>query len=76
MQYSDGQRAKVGDIVMLAGELGEVVCSIDDSIYSPAHPENQWAYLTRGIMVEFKAFGLIHYENAEEDLTLVRRTTI
>lgn len=73
MNYSDGQRCRLGDVVSLAGHSGTVVCSIDDGDYSEAHPETAWAYLGRGVMIEFGDFGLIHYVEPEPDLELVSR---
>ena len=73
MRYNDGQIARLGDEVDLAGNAGKVVCSIDTNEYSDAHKEEHWSYLQKGIVIEFDAFGLIHYEESEADLSLVRR---
>jgi hypothetical protein len=73
MRYPDGQIVKEGDVVSLAGKIGRVVCSIDDGEYSDDYPEKQWAYLQKGVLIEFETIGLIHYEEPEADLSLVRR---
>jgi len=74
MTYTDGQAIRVGDIVSLGpARQGIVVCSITDGIYSADHTEAHWAWLGQGFVVEFPAFGLIHYEQAEPDLRLVAR---
>lgn len=73
MNYPDGQKVRVGDLVSLGGHSGTVVCSIDDAVYSDAHSEAQWAYLGKGVMIEFGDLGLIHYVEPEPDLQLMRR---
>lgn len=74
MKYSDGQKVKLGDKVQLgADKSGVVVCSIDDHLYTPEFPEEQWGYLKRGVMINFVEYGLIHYEDPEPDLQLISR---
>lgn len=76
MTYSDGQDIRVGDTVTLGRDRhGTVVCSITDGVYSPDHTADHWAWLGHGFVVEFPAFGLIHYERAEPDLRLVARAS-
>jgi hypothetical protein len=76
MKYADGEEARLGDRVTLGdGAEGSVVASIDTDEYAIGHPKSQWAYLKRGIMVEFPNYGLIHYEDAEPDLRLLERTS-
>ncbi len=76
MKYSDGQDVKIGDKVKLGDDTGGVVvCSIDTGDYSEEHPESAWAYLKKGVMISFPKFGLIHYEEPEEDLQLISRLT-
>ena len=74
MKYSDGQDVKVGDRVKLGkDDKGLVVASMDTDEYSVEHPRAQWAYLKKGVMIEFPVHGLIHYEQPEPDLQLVER---
>ena len=74
MNYPDGQHVKVGDAISLGGDRpGVVVCSIDDGTYTDACRERDWAYLGRGVMIEFRDFGLIHYVDPDPDLELVAR---
>jgi hypothetical protein len=76
MNYGDGQEVRLGDRVKLgADDGGVVVASIDSGEYSEAHPAAQWAYLKKGVMVEFPTYGLIHYEEAEPDLQLIERAS-
>lgn len=63
----------LGDEVSLAGNSGKVVCSIDTGEYSDTCKEEHWSYLQKGVVIEFDPFGLIHYEESEADLSLVRR---
>lgn len=74
MKYSDGQEVRLGDRVKLgADDGGIVVASIDSGEYSQEHPAEQWAYLKRGVLIEFPTYGLIHYEEPEPDLQLIER---
>ncbi|WP_331350629.1 hypothetical protein [Cellvibrio sp. UBA7671] len=73
MNYSDGQELKIGDIVELKNSRGVVVCSIDDEQYSKDYSKIDWSYLNRGVLIEFEKYGVIHYENIEEDVLLIKR---
>ena len=76
MKYADGQEVRVGDRVKLgADDGGVVVCSIDTGDYTDAHPEAQWGYLKKGVMIQFPIHGLIHYVEPEPDLVLIERAT-
>ncbi|WP_423601094.1 hypothetical protein [Roseateles sp. MS654] len=75
MRYSDGQEARLGDKVKLSdGSEGVVVCSIDTDEFTSDYPRDQWEYLKRGVMVNFQRLGVVHYEQADEDLELVERS--
>ena len=77
MKYIDGQDVRLGDRVALGkDEGGVVVCSIDTGEYSSDHTEAQWGYLKKGVMIEFPLYGLIHYEEPEEDLRLIARAQL
>jgi len=74
MKYSDGQEVKLGDLVRLGSDDGGVVVAlIDSGEYSDGHPAGEWEYLKKGVMINFPQFGLIHYEEAEDDLQLIAR---
>ena len=74
VKYADGQPVKLGDRVRLGeDDGGVVVCSIDDGEYTDEHPEAQWGYLGKGVMIEFPLYGLIHYPEPDPDLQLVAR---
>ena len=61
---------RLGDTVTdRVGLRGRVVANIDRDEFSAECPKNEWAYLSRGVLVETEEAGLVHYENAE-DLTL------
>ncbi len=76
MNYANGQRVHVGDIVGLGGDReGIVVCCISDGVYTENHPEAAWGYLERGFIVDFPKYGLIHYDEAEVDLELISRAS-
>lgn len=75
MRYPDGQDVRLGDRVRLGQDDGGiVVASIDTNEYSDEHPKVQWSYLKKGVMIEFRQYGLIHYEEADPDLRLVSRS--
>lgn len=77
MKYPDSQDAHLGDKVRLGrDEQGIVVCSIDAGEYSADYPEEQWGYLQRGVLINFPQSGLIHYEEADSDLSLIKRAEI
>ncbi|MBR1222686.1 hypothetical protein JQ557_32125 [Bradyrhizobium sp. U87765 SZCCT0131] len=74
MKYSSGEQIRLGDLVRLGDDSeGVVVCSIDADEYSLEYPRAQWSYLGRGVVVVFPKFGPIHYQQPEDDLTLVSR---
>jgi hypothetical protein len=74
MKYVDGQEVRLGDRVKLGkDDNGVVVCSIDTNEYSEEYPEAQWGYLKKGVMIAFPLYGLIHYEEPEQDLELIAR---
>lgn len=75
MKYRDGQISQLGDIVSLGGKLGTVVSDIDGGQYgvTPEHSAEQWAYLGKGVMIDFESYGFIHYTETEHDLILIRR---
>ncbi|QMU60558.1 MAG: hypothetical protein GKR92_02140 [Gammaproteobacteria bacterium] len=75
MNYTDGKEVIVGDKVRLGDDDGGiVVCSIDRDEYKINHPKDKWKYLEKGVLIEFPKFGLIHYEESEEDLSLIKRS--
>jgi hypothetical protein len=58
MKYADGQEVRLGDRVKLGqDDGGAVVASIDTGEYSAEHPESQWSYLKRGVMIQFPTYG-------------------
>jgi len=75
MRYSDGQEARLGDTVSIAGtHRGCVVACLDRSEFSPAYPADEWACLAIGILVDTSFGGLIHYPHpGEEHLLLIAR---
>lgn len=75
MKYSSGEVANLGDKVALGdGASGEVVCSLDTGEFSSHFPRTEWAYLKRGVLINFPKYGLIHYQISEPDLELLERT--
>ena len=74
MKYADGQEVRLRDRVKLGeDEGGIVVCSIDTAEYTDDYPQAQWSHLKKGVMISFPKYGLIHYEEPEEDLQLIAR---
>ncbi len=68
---------RVGDRVALGDDRdGIVVASMDTGEYDATHPETQWGYLKKGVMIEFLRYGLVHFEEPDEDLILIARSTI
>jgi hypothetical protein len=52
---------------------GKVVCSIDTGEYCGEYLEEAWAYLQKGVMIEWNKMGLTHDEEPEPGVVLVRR---
>ncbi len=74
MRYSDGKSVCIGDRVALGGGMyGVVVASIDDNAYSAGHSEQDWGYLERGVIIESKEAGIVHFRAEDPDLTLLKR---
>lgn len=73
MKYPDGQEAIIGDKVIMGGEEGEVVCSIDNDEYSEDYPKKGWGPLGHGVLIMFSAFGPIHFTEPDPDLKLISR---
>jgi hypothetical protein len=74
MLYRNGKRVKVGDRVRMGGDVGTVVCSIDDAKYSEGYTQSDWGSLKKGVLINFPKFGLIHYEDElEEDIEPIDR---
>lgn len=74
MKYADGQDVLLGDIVQLWDECnGVVVCSIDTDEYTTVYPKEEWEYLRSGVLILTDKAGLLHYIEADEDLTLLER---
>jgi hypothetical protein len=72
MKYFDGKEVHIGDKVIADGSEGIVVCVIDTKQFSKEWPEG-WAYLQRGMLVNTKKWGLIHYPEVDEDVVLAER---
>jgi len=73
MLDTKGKLIRVGDGLDIGHgwATGVVVCSIDTGDYSPEHPNEQWAYLERGIMVETDNAGLIHHTDNGWELEII-----
>jgi hypothetical protein len=67
MKYLSGQEICVGD-----KSEGVVVCVIDTKQFTKEYQEG-WAYLEKGCLIGAKAFGLVHYQEPDEDLILKSR---
>ncbi len=74
MQYPDGQRVALGDIIELyPGICGQVVCSLDDKQFSSVCSEPDWAHLEKGILIKSDKGGIVHFEQPEASFKLCRR---
>jgi hypothetical protein len=76
MKYSDGTEAHVGDTVKFSdGTYGMVMCVMDTNEYTSEFPCEEWSYLQRGAMIKSESMGLIHYEQFDEEIEFVERTS-
>lgn len=74
MFYKNGKKVKIGDRVKMGGDVGAVVCSIDDGEYSAEYTQENWESLKKGVLIKFPKFGLIYYEEElEEDIEPIDR---
>jgi hypothetical protein len=73
LKYSSGEEVLIGDVVTADKSKGVVACVIDTNQFSEEHPEEQWGYLGRGMMVETIEMGLVHYTGVNPDVILVAR---
>jgi hypothetical protein len=72
MKYKDGQQVLAGDIVEIDCQYrGVVIAAIDDKSYLPGG--EGWEYLGTGAMIDTDFGGLVHYQQDDEELVLVRR---
>lgn len=78
LSYATGESVKLGDRVSLGNDSdGVVVCVLDAGEYSTAYPEAQWGYLKKGVLINFPAHGLIHYEvTMEPDVKFIARGAV
>ena len=77
MNYPDGKKVRMGDVLELWGNCaGKVVCSIDDDEYPDEETKCNWQYLESGILVDTSEAGLIHLLEAEDSFRLVRRSSL
>jgi hypothetical protein len=78
MNYSNGQQIKVGDLVVVDGMAGHVVCDFDNREFLDGY--EGWdmptvemligGTLSSGVMIETEEAGLVHY--ADEDKGNIR----
>ena len=75
MRYTDGNDARLGDVVVIDGKYnGVVVASLDTSEFSARCPKEHWGYLATGVLIDTDFGGLVHCPDAEnEDIILARR---
>ena len=76
MNYSTGQKVKIGDHVTADGMTGVVVCDFDNREFQEGY--EGWdmptvemlggGTLSSGVMIETKEAGLIHYPQEHEGI--------
>jgi hypothetical protein len=72
VKYWNSEEVYIGDEVIADKSKGIVVCVIDTEQFSEDYPKG-WAYLERGMLIETKEIGLVHYPEPDEDVVLVKR---
>jgi hypothetical protein len=76
MKYADMREVLVGDVVRLGDDArGSVVADIEGGKYTEGFREQDWSYLKRGVLVESKEMGLIHYPWFDGDIEFVSRAS-
>lgn len=72
MKYLDGNEIHVGDKVIADDSEGVVVCVIDTKQFSNSYPEG-WISAEKGVFIETTKWGLVHYPEIDEDVSLIER---
>lgn len=72
LRYFDGEEVYLGDEVIADDSEGIVVGVIDSGQFSDDF-QADWSHLGRGMLVETKKWGLIHYPETDEDVIFVKR---
>ena len=72
MMYDDHQIVSLGDEVRDKFRGLGVVISVNEVIYGPAYPIEEWRGM-KGVFVVFENGELAHYDEPDEDLVLVGR---
>jgi hypothetical protein len=74
VNYASGDQVRLWDRLQpWPGCSGIVVASPDTDDYCSRFPREHWSYLRRGILIDTTEAGLIHYPEADSELTLVTR---
>jgi hypothetical protein len=76
MNYSNGQRIKIGDQVVADGMQGVVVCDFDNREFLegyegwdvPAVELLAGGKLDSGVMIDTQEAGLVHYPDEDEGI--------
>lgn len=78
MNYSTGQKIRIGDKVIADGGSGIVVCDFDNEEYLPGYEyyDTQTELvgggtLSSGVMIKTEHMGLVHYPEEDEDIQYV-----
>lgn len=73
MHYCDGTKIQLADRVRLGDSDGMVVALIGEGLYESKYLLKDWSYLKHGILINFNKYGLIYYENIEQDIIFIER---
>jgi hypothetical protein len=74
MKDANGAEIHVGDRVKVwEGKFGTVVCDLDSRQESEGFALKNWEQLGRGVLIKFENGGLLHLDEADEDLELAHR---
>lgn len=74
MNYINGGPAFVGDVIEIwDGMRGIVVCDFDGGKFIRGYKESDWSVKMSGIMVLSDSGDLFHFEEGDEDMTLLER---
>lgn len=74
MHYCDGTKIQLADRVRLGNSDGMVVALIGEGLYESKYLLKDWSYLKHGILINFNKYGLIYYENIEQDIIFIERS--
>jgi hypothetical protein len=68
MTYENGKKIQLGDKVSYAGMPGRIVFIVDEDLFLPSHPREEWSYVKQGLGVQIDGGDLFCLQEPDGDL--------